>query len=114
MTALPAAWQHVPTLSGRHVRLEPLAWEHADGLRAALAGDVLAELWFTNVPRVADVEAYLSDTLAQQAQGKFLAFVVRDAQGNIVGSTRFYDLEPGVPRVSIGYTWYAPACSAPV
>jgi RimJ/RimL family protein N-acetyltransferase len=45
---------------------------------------------------------------ATQAQGRILPFVVRDAAGDIVGSTRFYDLEPTVPRVSIGYTWYAP------
>ena len=46
--------------------------------------------------------------LAQQAQGRWLAFVVRDAAGAIVGTTRFYDMDTGVPRLSIGYTWYAP------
>lgn len=108
MSLRPDAWQHTPILQGRHVRLEPLLAEHADGLRAALAGDELAELWYTNVPRVADVDSWLAEVLAGQAQGKWLAFVVRDADGAIVGSTRFYDLEAGVPRISIGYTWYAP------
>lgn len=105
---LPDAWQHAPVLEGRHVRLEPLRAEHVDGLREALAGDALAELWFTNVPRAAEVDRYVEEILAGQAQGRWLAFIVRDAAGVIVGSTRFYDLEPGVPRVSIGYTWYAP------
>ena len=36
-----------------------------------------------------------------------LAFVVRDPSGAIVGTTRFYDIDRSVPRVSIGYTWYA-------
>jgi RimJ/RimL family protein N-acetyltransferase len=108
MSPLPDAWRQAPTLQGRHVRLEALRAEHADGLRAALAGDELGDIWYTNVPRVADVDSWLADVLAQQAQGKWLAFVVRDADGVIVGSTRFYDLEAGVPRVSIGYTWYAP------
>ncbi|HVK52972.1 MAG TPA: GNAT family protein [Pseudoxanthomonas sp.] len=108
MSPLPDAWRQAPTLQGRHVRLEALRAEHADGLRAALAGDELGDIWYTNVPRVADVDSWLADVLAQQAQGKWLAFVVRDADGVIVGSTRFYGLEAGVPRVSIGYTWYAP------
>ena len=108
MSPLPDAWRQAPTLQGRHVRLDALRAEHADGLRAALAGDELGDIWYTNVPRVADVDSWLADVLAQQAQGKWLAFVVRDADGVIVGSTRFYDLEAGVPRVSIGYTWYAP------
>lgn len=108
MSLLPDAWRQAPTLQGKHVRLEPLLAEHADDLRAALAGDALAELWYTNVPRVADVDSWLAEVLAGQAQGKWLAFVVRDADGAIVGSTRYYDLEAGVPRISIGYTWYAP------
>jgi RimJ/RimL family protein N-acetyltransferase len=33
--------------------------------------------------------------------------VVRDAAGDIVGSTRFYDIDRSVPRVKLGYTWYA-------
>lgn len=108
MSLLPDAWRQAPTLQGRHVRLEPLLAEHADGLREALAGDGLAELWYTNVPRLAEVDGWLAEVLAGQAQGKWLAFVVRDADGAIVGSTRYYDLEAGVPRISIGYTWYAP------
>ncbi|MCL6711352.1 GNAT family N-acetyltransferase [Pseudomonas sp. R2.Fl] len=107
-TNTPGLWQQVPRLEGRHVRLEPLLREHADGLRAALEGDALAALWYTNVPRAADVDGYLDGVFATQAQGRILPFVVRDAAGDVVGSTRFYDLEPGVPRVSIGYTWYAP------
>jgi len=101
-------WQQVPRLEGRHARLEPLQRAHADGLRAALEGDALAALWYTNVPRAAEVDTYLDGVFATQAQGRILPFVVRDAAGDILGSTRFYDLEPTVPRVSIGYTWYAP------
>jgi RimJ/RimL family protein N-acetyltransferase len=107
-TELPRDWQSPPRLEGRHARLEPLLREHADGLRAALDGDALAGLWYTNVPRAAEVDAYLDAVFASQAQGRILPFAIRDAVGDIVGSTRFYDLEPTVPRVSIGYTWYAP------
>lgn len=108
MSTLPDLWTQTPTLSAEHVQLVPLGAQHADGLRAALAGDELAALWYTNVPRTADVNSWLADVLAQQAQGKWQAFAVLDGEGAVVGSTRFYDLDAGVPRVSIGYTWYAP------
>lgn len=103
-----ARWSAAPTLDGRHVALEPLRAAHADGLRTALADGELSRLWYTNVPAPKDVDTYLAAALEQQGQGKVMAFVVRDAAGDIVGSTRFYDLDPSVPRVQIGYTWYAP------
>jgi RimJ/RimL family protein N-acetyltransferase len=108
MAAAPAVWQHVPTLTGRHARLEPMSTDHVDGLRAALAGDALAALWFTQVPKAADAAGYVDAVLAAQADGRVLPFVVRDAGGRVVGSTRFYGLEADVPKLSIGYTWYAP------
>ena len=109
MSALiPAVWRQVPVLTGRHARLEPMSRDHVDGLRAALAGDELAGLWFTQVPKAADAAGYVDAVLAAQADGRVLPFVVRDAGGRIVGSTRFYGLEADVPKLSIGYTWYAP------
>lgn len=105
---LPAAWRDIPTLAGRHVRLEPLAPAHADELRAALAGDELAQLWFTNVPKASHVDAWLEAALALRERGTSLPFAVRDGHGELVGSTRLYALEPDIPRLGIGYTWYVP------
>ena len=105
---LPAAWREVPTLAGRHAHLEPMAHAPVDGLRAALAGDALAALWFTSVPRADDAAAYVDAVLTAQADGRVLPFVVLDANGRVVGSTRYYGLEADVPKLSIGYTWYAP------
>ena len=105
---LPELWCAPPTLSGQHVLLQPLQRSHVDGLRKALAGDELSRHWYTNVPRSDEVEAYVEAALAVQAQGRVLPFAVLDAEGNVAGSTRFYALEPAVPTLSIGYTWYAP------
>lgn len=105
---LPAAWQQVPVLTGRHATLEPMSRDHIDGLRAALAGDALAALWFTSVPKAEDAARYVDAVLAAQAEGRVLPFVVRDASGRVVGSTRYYGLETDVPKLSIGYTWYTP------
>lgn len=106
-TDLPSAWSEPPYLAGRHVALEPLAMAHADGLRNAAGDGELAALWYTNVPKPDDVDAYIAATLAMQARGQALAFAVRNAAGEVVGTTRYYDLDPAVPRLSIGYTWYA-------
>ena len=104
---LPANW-HAPRLSGAHVSLEPLAIEHLDGIGRALEGDALAGLWYTNVPKAADAGPWLRGALDKQARGIEVPFAVRDADGLVAGSTRFYDLDPSIPRLSIGYTWYAP------
>ncbi|NCT71888.1 MAG: GNAT family N-acetyltransferase [Xanthomonadaceae bacterium] len=106
--SLPAAWQQVPVLAGRHACLEPMSRDHVAGLRTALAGDALAALWFTSVPKADEAAGYVDAVLAAQADGRVLPFVVRDASGRVVGSTRFYGLEADVPKLSIGYTWYAP------
>ncbi len=101
-------WSHVPTLRGRHVTLEALRAEHVGGLRAALQDSGLDRLWYTQVPSPEDVEAYVQAALQAQAEGLVLPFVIRDAAGDIVGSTRFYGLDAEVPRLSLGYTWHAP------
>lgn len=106
--SLPAVWQQVPVLTGRHACLQPMSRDHVDGLRAALAGDALAALWFTSVPKADEAASYVDAVLAAQGEGRVLPFVVLDADGRVVGSTRYYGLEADVPKLSIGYTWYAP------
>ena len=101
------AWKTAPVLQGRHVRLEPLQRGHAEGIAAAAADGKLWELWFTNVPRPGEGDAWIDGALAKQAAGEQVAFSVRDADGRIVGSTRYYELLPDTPRLCIGYTWYA-------
>ena len=102
-----SGWSSVPMLGGLHVSLEPLQIEHAEGLRAAASDGELWNLWYTNVPRPDEVDAWIDGALAMQAEGAALAFTVRDAVGRIVGTTRYYDLLPATPRLQIGYTWYA-------
>lgn len=97
-----------PALVGRHVALLPLAPAHADALASVSRDSGLHAAWYTNVPAPDDVPRYIDKALAAQAAGGALAFAVLDAGGDVVGSTRFYDLQPDVPNLKIGYTWYAP------
>jgi len=104
---LPIDWQQMPALCGEHAVLEQLQRSHADGLRAALGDGDLSNCWYTNVPTTDGVERYIQAALDGQAQGRMLPFAVRAANGEVVGTTRFYELDPTVPKLNIGYTWYA-------
>ena len=102
------AWTTVPRLCGRHVTLQPLQREHVPGLRAAVDGSGLDQLWYTQVPSPQQVEQYVQAALQAQGEGKALPFVILDANGGVIGSTRFYDMDASVPKLSLGYTWYIP------
>lgn len=108
MDACEQAWNTAPRLAGRHVALEPLSPAHADGLRAALGDGELSRCWYANVPAPQEAEAYIGAALEKQARGGSLAFALIDVRGDVVGSTRFYDMDASVPRLQIGYTFYAP------
>ncbi|MFZ5638612.1 MAG: GNAT family N-acetyltransferase [Pseudomonadota bacterium] len=103
-----AAWT-TPTLQGRHVRLAPLLASHADALRAAATDGALWTLRYTSVPgpTPGEAEGYIATASAQRDAGTALPFAVFDANGDLVGSTRFYDIDTAVPRAKLGYTWYA-------
>ncbi|WP_037605106.1 GNAT family N-acetyltransferase [Streptacidiphilus rugosus] len=98
-------------LCGRTVRLEPLAERHIDALVAAAAED-RSSYAFTPVPHgVEATERYVNDALAAQAAGRALPFAtVRAADGVVVGSTRFLELDywqgpviwPPAPRGPVG------------
>jgi N-acetyltransferase len=109
-------------LEGRHVRLEPLAPGHAEPLLRAASGP--RETYdYTWVPERADqMEEYIAAALRDQEAGRALPFaIVEQEKGQVVGSTRFFNIEfwvwpSGSPHqrgehlpdvVEIGWTWLA-------
>lgn len=100
-------WTQVPSLGGRHVRLAPLEAMHVPALAEAGADGELWRLVYTSVPSREEALGYVAEALAMQARGEALPFAVMDSTGTVVGTTRFYHLDPRVPRLTIGYTWYA-------
>jgi RimJ/RimL family protein N-acetyltransferase len=99
----------VPTpLQDAHVLLEPLTLDHVPALEAAAADGELWNLWFTSAPPPGQAQAYVEKALAGLAANQMLPFAVREkSSGDIVGTTRLYDFVPELPRIAIGYTWYA-------
>jgi N-acetyltransferase len=82
------------TLTGIHVRLEPLSVDHVPALVAA-ANEDRASFRFSTAPSTeAAMLAWVRDALTGQDAGRELPFATHShAHGRIVGSTRFYDLE---------------------
>ncbi len=102
-----SAMQIAPvTLTGRHVRLEPLAESHAESLWEIAREP---ELWRWTVSKVstrADFDRYLQRALAEAAGGTGLPFATIElATGRPVGSTRFGNISMRDRRAEIGWTW---------
>lgn len=110
---------HSPILAGAHVRLEPLSLSHLDGLVAAAAADPALYQWSAVPIGREAVSRYIETALAWREAGTAAPFAtVRIADGAVLGSTRFFDIENWAwperharhgrrfPDVcEIGYTW---------
>jgi N-acetyltransferase len=81
-------------LIGLHIRLEPLAHCHIDGLTAAAAGDPSLYRW-SPVPQGKDqAAAYIDTALAWRDAGTAVPFaIVNASDGAVLGSTRFWNIE---------------------
>ena len=94
------------TLDGRHVRLEPLTGGHLDPL---VAIGLEEDLWRWTVSRIRtrdDMRAYMEEAFEAQAQGNALPFATIDKAANqVVGSTRFGNIDREHRRAEIGWTW---------
>jgi N-acetyltransferase len=100
-------WATTETLRGKHVSLEPLSLEHVAGLQDAARDGDLWNLWFTSVPHPESTLQYVEQALSLHEQGKAMPFAVRDANGIVVGSTRYGNIDAEHRRLEIGWTWYA-------
>jgi N-acetyltransferase len=95
-------------LKGRYAALEPLAREHASGLQRAAADGKLWQLWYTSVPAPEVTEAYIDAALKMREDLGAMPFAVRDnANGEIVGCTRYFNVDAVNRRLEIGFTWYS-------
>jgi RimJ/RimL family protein N-acetyltransferase len=100
-------WPAPLTLTGRHMRLEPLSQAHADGLCDASRDGDLWQLWYTAIPSPEGMVKEIERRLALQAAGSMLPFTVFDAAGKVVGMTTYMNIDAVHRRVEIGSTWYA-------
>jgi RimJ/RimL family protein N-acetyltransferase len=96
------------TLKGRHVALEPLTREHEEALARAAGDGELWRLWYTSVASADKMSGYITAALDMRERLGAMPFVVRDlATDDIVGSTRYFNVDATNRRLEIGHTWYA-------
>jgi RimJ/RimL family protein N-acetyltransferase len=96
------------TLSSADVRLEPLAPEHVPALVRVGLDPVLWRLIPTPITSAEEMHAYVATALDDQRRGVALPFAIVDAaSGEVIGSTRFGNIEPAHRRLEIGWTWLA-------
>jgi RimJ/RimL family protein N-acetyltransferase len=109
MTALEPLVIEPIVLDGKQVRLEPLALSHLDAL--CVAG-LYPELWrwIPNPIRNADdMRAYIETALKWRKEGSALPFVIVERGANeVIGSTRFANIDKVNKHVEIGWTWITP------
>ncbi len=100
-------WLEPVELSGAHVRLEPLSMDHHDALAAAAADGELWRLWYTSIPKPAQMSAEIERRLGLQEDGTMLPFAVVDPRTNqAAGMTTFMNIDATSRRLEIGSTWY--------
>ncbi len=95
-------------LTGTHASIEPLGREHEEALARAVADGELWRLWYTTVPPPDKMSQYITSALDMRERLDAMPFVVRaKSSGEIVGCTRYFNVDAANRRLEIGHTWYS-------
>jgi N-acetyltransferase len=96
------------TLKGEHATLEPLGAKHEAALRDAAADGELWRLWYTSVAAPDQIGDYIARALDMRERLGAMPFAVRhNTTGNVVGCTRYFNVDAANRRLEIGHTWYS-------
>jgi len=101
------AWTKTPTLKGKHVTLRPLVREDRDALVEAASDGKLWEIFYAFAPGPGTVDGWLSYSFRDVSHERSMVFAVLNAEGRVVGSTRFLRMNSAHRRLEIGGTFYA-------
>lgn len=95
-------------LENERVLIRPLTAEDRKNLQAFSLNE--PELWrfsLQSAAGLAGLEKYINIALnAKQAQKEYPFIVFDKKSGEYAGSTRFYDIQPELQTLQLGYTWY--------
>ena len=96
------------TLQGQRILLRPLQYSDADALLHAATDGELWNLTVTVVPSPSTVDSYLKKALDGRDAGTVMPFVIvlKDT-GEVLGSTRFWKIDPLNRKLEIGSSWIA-------
>lgn len=102
-----ANWTKTPTLKGKHVTLRELTKDDRDPLVAAASDGKLWEIFYAFAPGPDTIDPWLQYSFREVSRERDMVFAVLDAQGRVVGSTRYLRMNPVHRRLEIGGTFYA-------
>ena len=96
------------TLSGRHVRLEPIGHEHAEDLfRVGQEEAIWRYLSTPPFEILDDARAWVQMCVARNEAGERLQFaVIHNAEQRAIGSTGYLDIDRPNRVLEVGMTWY--------
>ncbi|WP_338802523.1 GNAT family protein [Pseudomonas sp. RSB 5.4] len=94
------------TLQGPRILLRPLQYIDVDALLHAAADGELWNLTVTVVPSASTIDSYLKKALDGRDAGTVMPFVIvlKDS-GEVIGSTRFWKIDPLNRKLEIGSSW---------
>ncbi|MBK3497426.1 GNAT family N-acetyltransferase [Viridibacillus sp. YIM B01967] len=97
-------------LKGKKTLLVPLEESHVEGLYVA---GQFQEIWTymtTTINSREDMKNYVQQALHEKENGTQIPFVIVEKKtGQIIGSTRFSDIDCKQKRLEMGFTWLTPA-----
>lgn len=96
-----------PTLEGLGIRLEPISERHIASLETVATGASIWRYMNLRIATAADVRAWVHDSIRLDATDEAQVWVTCLADGQVVGSSRLFDLQPKHRTGEIGFTWLA-------
>lgn len=101
-------WVSPITLTGKHVRLEPMTEAHIAGLAEIGIGQNFWDfMLYGEIKTESDMRNWVLDILSRAAKGTDLPFVaIYLASGRVAGATRYLNIIPKDRGLEIGGTWY--------
>ncbi len=94
-----------PILEGAHVRLEPLTLAHLPALEAVAFDPTIWRYMLANIQTPEDLRAWAKSAIA--ANNTLAWVTIKSSNNQLVGSTRFIDLDLTHRTTELGHTWLA-------
>ena len=95
------------TLTGKHVRIEPMTEAHIPALAEIGVGQGFWHfMLYGDMKTEADMRNWVLDILSRKQDIPFV--VVHLASGRVAGATRYLNIMPNDLGLEIGGTWYGP------
>ncbi len=105
-----SGWIKYPlSLTGKNVSLNSLEKEHLTDLERIAGDQRIWEFYIINCSDSKKFSETYSEAIAERDKGNQFPFVITDTITNeIIGSTRFLDIQPKFKKLEIGWTWIHP------